>query len=356
MSWRATWSRTAGAVRLGTAELPGLFHRGTLVAEVDLSLLGGNGDPLLDQRIGAQSLTLGLRRDGRLYGRAADGPAGVEAACGTGTETAHGTLRATWHWDSFNRRSLITAEHLDSGTLRQSETGGAQVVPRALVTALFTGRRGLRHPGVQWFALSDTIEPVGCPPGLHPQTEVETPEGPRPVASLRAGDRVLTADAGARTVLWSGPLRAPGLGGARPVRLLTPYDRRQKDIILHGQHRIAVSGSEVEYLFGVDEVLVEARHLVDGRTAIDAPSPGIVAWHGIVLERHHLLKVAGARVESQFLGDLGADPDLSALSAYRSLAQARGLPRHRAVRRQLAALEAAMLVQARARRCAPLAA
>lgn len=356
MTWRAIWQSGSGAVRPDGAAIPPRLFRGTLLAEVDLARLDGNGDPLLQAAVPGASLSLGLKADGRVHGRVSqDGQTGA-AACRVGAEAAHGLLRLSWQWDGFNRMSRLTSEHLDAGALRQTETDTAAALGRDLVAALFIGRAGFRHPGLLGMALCDQVLPVATPPGLLPATRILTPKGPRPAAELRAGDLVSTADAGPQPLIWSDGLVLPALGSDRPVRLLAPFFGQGADLVIHSRHRVLVSGPEVEYLFGRDEVLVEARHLVDGRTAVWAGAGVLTRYHGLALERHHLLIADGARVESHFLGRIGADPALAATTLCRDLVGQGGMPIQRSVRRQLGALEAAMLVQARARRCAPLAA
>lgn len=356
MTWLAIWQAGAGAVRPAGTSIPARLFRGTLLAEIDLARLGGQGDPLLHLAASGTGFTLGLQADGRVYGRVSDSGQSGFAACRVGAEAPQGTLRLSWQWDGFNRMSRLTAEHLDAGTLRQSETEGVAPPGREMIAALFVGRAAFRHPGLQWMALADQVTPVAVPPGLAPETRIATPLGPRPVSALQPGDLVTTADAGPQPVVWSGGLCLPAQGSDRPVRLLAPFFGQAGDLVLHPRHRVLLGGPEVEYLFDRDEVLVEARHLVDGRTALQVAEDTLVRYHGVVLEQPHLLIAEGARIESQFLGRIGTDPALASTTLCRDLAARRSLPIHRAVRRQLGALEAAMLVQARARRCAPLAA
>jgi len=60
----------------------------------------------------------------------------------------------------------------------------------------------------------------------------------------------------------------PGRGRLAPVRLrpgvLTGLER---DLVVSPQHRVMFNGYRAELLFGEREVLVPARHLVDGVAA-----------------------------------------------------------------------------------------
>ncbi|MGL4309909.1 MAG: Hint domain-containing protein, partial [Paracoccaceae bacterium] len=66
----------------------------------------------------------------------------------------------------------------------------------------------------------------------------------------------------------------------------------------------------IEYLLGEEQVMVEARHLVDGRTAMTEGGEGIVSYHGLVLDDHMGLDADGCQIESLFIGDLATDPGL----------------------------------------------
>ena len=66
MTWRAIWQSGSGAVWPDGSAIPPRLFRGTLLAEVDLARLDGNGDPLLQAAVPGASLSLGLKADGRV--------------------------------------------------------------------------------------------------------------------------------------------------------------------------------------------------------------------------------------------------------------------------------------------------
>ncbi|OIQ68454.1 hypothetical protein GALL_499520 [mine drainage metagenome] len=66
--------------------------------------------------------------------------------------------------------------------------------------------------------------------------------------------------------------------------------------------RIVLSGSEVEYLFGEDEVLVQARHLVNNRTALFETRRSVIDHVSLMFDRHELLDAGGCSVESLYRG------------------------------------------------------
>lgn len=76
------------------------------------------------------------------------------------------------------------------------------------------------------------------------------------------------------------------------------------------EQRILIGGATIEYIFGKEEFLVEARQLINGRSAARDTSLASLTYHQILLDNHEILDVAGAWIESLYAGDISADPGL----------------------------------------------
>jgi hypothetical protein len=135
---------------------------------------------------------------------------------------------------------------------------------------------------------------------------LETPEGLRAVETLVAGDRVVTKDAGAQTIVWAGSRNVSGarlyaMPDLRPVRIregALGTGRPNGDLIVSPDHRMLVGGAAARALWGEDEVLVAARDLIDGqRIARDLAAKSVV-YHHLMLEHHHVLIANGVETES----------------------------------------------------------
>ncbi|PKP73475.1 MAG: hypothetical protein CVT84_13345 [Alphaproteobacteria bacterium HGW-Alphaproteobacteria-6] len=346
MTWLALRDDT-GARALAPALPAGGIARGTLLFEIDLARLATTADPLLrltphgdPQRI----LVLERGPDARLHLFRRAGAQVSVLSVGIGRSADAGKLRLTYHWDAGSGRAVLTAERLATGTLRQHEGRDAMALGPAELAALFAGGGGCRHhSALDWVALADHWQPVGPIGGLAGDTPIDTPEGPRPIRTIRPGDRVLTADAGAQPVLWQGGVRVPACGSFRPVRIEAPGFARRDDLVALPDQRIAMSGAEVEYLCGEDEVLVPAHHLATPAAA-DASGDGTAIWHGLLLAEHHLIRSQGLWLSSLYLGRLAQNPDVAATTAPGSRMAPGHLPRHAApARRDLHAFEAAAL-------------
>lgn len=360
--WLGGHIRGRGYVPLSTNPVPALMSTGTLMLEFTLERGQSGPLPLLHYATRAgwpRLLSLSLTAEGRFALSQRQGDALTTLSLGAEAETAAGgRMRLSWSWDGPARRSQLTLEALDDGTLRQRAGVDPLPVPRddilALLAASGPARLGAQ---VEWLAVGTQIQPVGPGACFAPSTLLETPQGPRPASVIRAGDWVETADAGPQQVLWSGRISLPSLGALRPVRLCAPSFGRASDLWVLPHQRIAISGASVEYLFGDDEVLIEARHLVDGCTALQPDQPAVLGWQGILLDRHHLLIADGCRMESLFSGGLARHPAIAATTALADLAAAGRLPLHRdPARRALCPYEAMTLVSNRAQGRGPVAA
>ncbi|MCG6882429.1 MAG: Hint domain-containing protein [Silicimonas sp.] len=151
--------------------------------------------------------------------------------------------------------------------------------------------------------ITEAREGVVC---FTPGTMLETPEGLRAVETLVAGDRVVTKDAGAQTIVWAGSRNVSGarlyaMPDLRPVRIregALGTGRPNGDLIVSPDHRMLVGGAAARALWGEDEVLVAARDLIDGqRIARDLAAKSVV-YHHLMLEHHHVLIANGVETES----------------------------------------------------------
>ena len=153
-----------------------------------------------------------------------------------------------------------------------------------------------------FFAASDTIEPVGPMPTLTGRIPVATPRGYRAVRDLRRGDRLLTLEAGEVPVLQNLRRTVPAFGSFQPVRLRAPYYGLRHDILVAPTQRLVLRGSDVEYMFGKEGVLVPAMHLVNGTSALRWPGPPTITYWHPVLPGHEAMMTADCLLESLYIG------------------------------------------------------
>ncbi|PRY92400.1 Hint domain-containing protein [Donghicola tyrosinivorans] len=170
-------------------------------------------------------------------------------------------------------------------------------------------------PGHDYWVIQHDLERITRPDGELEQggvicftagTMIATPSGPRPVQNLRPGDLVLTRDNGPQEILWRGARRISGarmfvLPELRPVRILAHAfgeDRPDGTLLVSPEHRLLVSGSAALNLFNTDEVLVQARFLLNDRTITRAADLHEVTYIHLLLPAHEILWANGIECES----------------------------------------------------------
>ena len=145
-------------------------------------------------------------------------------------------------------------------------------------------------------------------------TELQTPQGPRKVCQLEAGDRVITQTGQPRTIIATNvrhvrpielyretrllPIRitAGALGGGLP----------EHDLLVSRQHRILIASRIARRICGQDEVLIPAFRLV-GLPGIDiGRTIHPISYHHVLLDCHDIVLANGAPAETLFLSPVSA--------------------------------------------------
>ena len=128
-------------------------------------------------------------------------------------------------------------------------------------------------------------------------TLIDVPGGQVAVERLRAGDRVLTRDHGPQELRWVGRAVRAAVGPDAPVEIAAGTFGAHDTVRVSPNHRVLVTGARAELLFGEAEVLVKARHLVDGR-AVRVVEGGEVAYLHLLFDRHEVVTANGLACES----------------------------------------------------------
>ncbi|QGX96859.1 Hint domain-containing protein [Roseovarius faecimaris] len=130
---------------------------------------------------------------------------------------------------------------------------------------------------------------------------ISTPRGHVAAGLIRAGQSVCTLDGGHQPVLWTGHMRAKGVGAAAPVRFAPGTIGNSQELIVSQQHRILVRSPLAELLFASHEVLVPAKAML-GEPGVTLQIRHDITYVHLLLARHHILNAAGAPCESLFMG------------------------------------------------------
>ncbi|MFT5865799.1 MAG: Ca2+-binding RTX toxin-like protein [Gammaproteobacteria bacterium] len=139
------------------------------------------------------------------------------------------------------------------------------------------------------------IENIIC---FTPGTRIATPAGARDIATLKIGDLIVTRDHGLQPIRWIQQRTVPAVDRFAPIRIrpgvVTGQDR---DLLVSPQHRMLFQGYRAELLFGESEVLVAAKHLLDGKL-VTRDTGGDVTYIHMMFDEHEVIFAEGAATES----------------------------------------------------------
>lgn len=236
-------------------------------------------------------------------------------------------LRLVFSWDAPRRWARLALEDPQSGAFAVQTLPAASPLRHDDLDLLMdpAGGRYMAQE-VRFVAISRRIEPIGPCPGLCGNLPVATPRGYVPVSSLKRGDTVLDQDGTITPVLHAVSRTVPAQGSFAPIRLRAPFFGLQCDVALAPTQRVVLTGSEVEYMFSTEAVLAQAGKLSHA-TAPIAGGDRFVTYHQVILPRPSAILVAGAPVESLFIGRLRRKREMLAATLLADLGSAR-LPEH----------------------------
>lgn len=124
------------------------------------------------------------------------------------------------------------------------------------------------HGSVLWFGLSRGRSVPPRRSWIGRNTPVQTARGLVFAEALRAGDQVRVLDRGYLTLENIGRIEVPSRGSYAPVLLRAPFYGATRDLLISADQMVLVGGPSVEYVCGVDEVLIRSGVMVNGRTAL----------------------------------------------------------------------------------------
>ncbi len=135
-------------------------------------------------------------------------------------------------------------------------------------------------------------------------TLIVTQHGEKAVEQLEVGDMILTMDHGFQPLRWIGSRTVSGRGRMAPVRFRAGAMKNDIALWVSPQHRMLVSGWQVQMHFGESEVLVPAINLVNDDAVRQIERDSVTYLH-ILFDRHEIVYAAGIPSESFMPGEQG---------------------------------------------------
>lgn len=325
--------------------------RGSVLLETGLSPDGKPQTLIAFKRSGEDTASFSLMSTphGSLVLVISQGDDVVHEVLERGREARTDTLQVTVSWDVSKQagRLVVARPETEHVLIRHFTIKRPPLLSDLTALARPQGLTEI-DPDVIFVALSTEIEPVGPMPTLSPSVPIETPQGLRVAMTLKQGDVVRAASGQLVPILHAVKREVPSLGSFRPVRLRAPYFGLTKDVVVSRNQRLLVSGPEVEYLFGREEVLIPASALVNGYAGHYEPAPRFVTYHQLLLPHHDAVRIPDAALESLYIGRMRRDKTLLGASILSDMPRAMLPEHHRAGYQVLRAFEAITLAEARA--------
>ena len=164
--------------------------------------------------------------------------------------------------------------------------------------------------GIQYQSLAD-VPTTGVPHDICfvSGTSILTLTGEKLIEGFVVGDLVCTKDSGTQKIVWTGVRKLGRLTDkARlPIRISANAFGKglpARDLLVSPQHRILISDWRAELLFGVPDVLVAAKHLINDSTIRVESGLGEFSYHHILFEKHETVFSEGLPTESFHPGDM----------------------------------------------------
>ena len=134
-----------------------------------------------------------------------------------------------------------------------------------------------------------------------PGTMIDTPGGAQMIETLSEGDLVNTLDDGPQPIRLILDAEFPARGDFAPIQFDAGAIGNDEPLVVSPQHRVLIKGWQAQLFYGQEEVLVAAKHLVNG-TTVRRISGGNVRYLHLLFDKHQIIWGQGVPSESYYPG------------------------------------------------------
>ncbi|WP_299558047.1 Hint domain-containing protein [uncultured Sulfitobacter sp.] len=223
-----------------------------------------------------------------------------DATFSVGHDTAIGTPGATLHLDCA--LTFMSPDGAISDALLLVEVDGdGQIAEIYLLPFIALGSKvEYRLVGIDRDGARRKFAQVACVSFTH-GTHITLASGEqRPVERLAVGDRILTRDDGVQTLRWIGTTTTRALGEFAPIVIAAGTLSNANDLVVSPDHRLFIYQRTDELGAGRAELLVKARHLVNG-TTVRVAEGGFVDYYQLLFDSHQIIYAEGIAAESMLI-------------------------------------------------------
>ncbi|EPX76029.1 Hint domain-containing protein [Salipiger mucosus] len=208
-----------------------------------------------------------------------------------------GTPGAALHLDCCLTFMSGNGETTEALVLVETDAEGGVVQVLVLPVAPMQPRRDYVLVGIDRAGALQTFAQMACT-SFTAGTMITLASGAqRAVEDLREGDRVLTRDDGPQEIRWIGHNTTRAIGAFAPVLIRAGTLNNARDLRVSPDHRLFVYQRQDRLGAGRAELLVRARHLVNG-TTITRTEGGFVDYYQMLFDRHQIVYAEGIAAES----------------------------------------------------------
>jgi len=119
----------------------------------------------------------------------------------------------------------------------------------------------------------------------------------RLIEDLKVADKLLTRDDGAQKIRWIGQTTVRAVGDYAPIKIKAGTLNNDHDLIVSPDHRLFVYQRSDELGAGRSELLVKARHLVNG-DSVTLMQGGFVDYFQLLFDSHQIIYAEGIAAET----------------------------------------------------------
>ncbi len=242
-----------------------------------------------------------------IYGLSADAErvrlslvADGEGGFSVGEDTEVGHPGAVLHFDcccTFMARDGVTTEVL---ILVELDTDGMVDEVYALPLAPLQPKTDYALVGVDTDTPQRKLAEVACVSFTRGTLITMMSGAQRPIEDLQVGDKVLTRDDGPQEIRWIGQTTARAVGAFAPIVITAGTLNNENDLIVSPDHRLFIYQRQDRLGAGRSELLVKARHLVNG-TSIYHRDGGFVDYFQLLFDDHQIIYAEGIAAESMLV-------------------------------------------------------
>lgn len=225
---------------------------------------------------------------------------GPDGALAVAQDSVLGQAGHAVHLDAMLTMMTAAGTTTEVLVLVEVDDGGDVAAVYALPLARLTPRTGYTLVGIDRESARTRFAEIACV-SFSRGTQVTMASGAQaPIEELRVGDMILTRNDGPRPLRWIGAATVRAAGEFAPVRIRAGALNNTGDLTVSPESRLFIYQRSDTLGAGRHEVLVRARHLVNGDTVIRQRG-GFIDYFQLLFDDHQIIYAEGIATETMLV-------------------------------------------------------